>query len=118
MRTAALLFALLASGAAIAQPDIPKREDRHPAYVGEPPPRVVPIERIHTFEQRWEPVLQLLHEQRMRQGIEQNAPAVTAAHAEAILPRAKPQFRRSPDLCERHGLRKVNTNGGRSWRCR
>lgn len=38
------------------------------------------------------------------------------------LPTARPHVRKirtvSLDLCQRHGMRKVVTNGGRSWRCR
>lgn len=39
--------------------------------------------------------------------------AVAASSTAAVEPR-----RRGGDLCERHGLRKIETNGGRSWRCR
>jgi hypothetical protein len=108
--------ALLAAGTATAQPDIPKREDRHPAYAADPPPpRVVPIERIHTFEQRWEPVLQLLHEQRMRQGIGQSAPTGLPVPLPPVRPLTEAAGR-VRDVCERHNLRKVWR--GKSWRCR
>jgi hypothetical protein len=29
-----------------------------------------------------------------------------------------PPITRTPDVCTRHGMHKVITRGGRSWRCR
>jgi len=121
---------LLASTAALAQPETMKRQDRHPAYADDPPAvRVVPIERIHTFEQRWEPAEQLIREQAARAALTpDNAPVVTGAPWRPLPPPAEPRPKPEPkvakvsdravSLCERHGLRKVITNGGRSWRCR
>jgi hypothetical protein len=124
MRTVLILLALTASVA--AQPETMKRQDRHPAYADEPTPvRVVPTETIHTFEQRWEPVWPLLAQQAHERAVQarreaQNEPAGSVAP----LPAPRPEIKaarvadRAKDLCERHGLRKVITNGGRSWRCR
>lgn len=40
-------------------------------------------------------------------------PVATVAH----LP-ATPATHHSRDICQRHGMHKVETHGGRSWRCR
>jgi hypothetical protein len=121
-----VLAMMLVSTAALAQPEIIKRQDRHPAYANEPlPEQRVTTETIHTFEQRWEPVWPLLAQQAHERAVQarreaQNEPAGSVAP----LPAPRPEIKaarvadRAKDLCERHGLRKVITNGGRSWRCR
>jgi len=123
---------LLLSTAALAQPDTPKRQDRHPAYADEPPAvRVVPIERIHTLEQRWEPVQPLPAVRARREA--QNAPTALSM-AVGIVPVPGNRLRHDPlpratrvaiavaadrgsDLCARHNLRKVWVSAKR-WRCR
>jgi len=123
MRTITIAMLLLVSTAALAQPS--KFNDRHPAYADDPPVRVVPIERIHTFEQRWEPVERLIREQAARAALTpDNAPVVTGAPWRPLPPPAEPQPRttakvadRAKDLCERHGRTKVWVTPQR-WRCR
>lgn len=104
------------------------------------PPMQDRIERPLTFEERWEPVRKmprmLLMEERdvgpkvvpvrtitiRREDVE--LPPVIEAVAEAPLPQARPvQQRRtirkaSLDICQRHGMHKQVTRGGKSWRCR
>ena len=41
-----------------------------------------------------------------------------AARALKVTEQAEPAPVSRPDVCRRHGLRKVTTEGGRSWRCR
>jgi hypothetical protein len=121
LTTTVALAATLFGGLAVAQPDL-KIQDRHPAMAGEPLPksvRTIPIGPVHTFEQRWEPVEQLLREQREREHLQgrPSAPAAPAVRTAAIVPAAKPVFRPPPDICQRHGLRKVYSDRHR-WRCR
>jgi hypothetical protein len=126
-RCLAALAATLLAGSAAAQPDL-KIQDRHPAYASDPLPepklvRTIPITPGHTFEERWEPVRELLAQQERRRAMaeppaEQNAPAAVPAP----LPRQRPAIRPAKladvgeDICTRHGRRKVWQ--GRSWRCR
>jgi len=91
-----------------------KIQDRHPAMTAP-----VPL----TFEQRWEPVRQLL----VRDALvalppaaqpAQNAPTGSAAPVEPRPVRTVTVTIRKPDreTCKRHGLRTVYN--GESWRCR
>jgi hypothetical protein len=50
-------------------------------------------------------------------------PAAEPPSSPALIPEPKPRPRTishhaSLDVCTRHGMRKVTTHGGRSWRCR
>jgi hypothetical protein len=70
------------------------------------------------FTGRWDPVGALLANKPSGRAVTtQNAPAASAAPLPTPRPVAK-VVDRARDLCERHGLRKVITSGGRSWRCR
>ena len=126
MRTLIAATALaMALSPALAQFDrfIPERsdkiQDRHPAYFRDlVEERRVTTEAIHSFEQRWEPVEQLLFEQRAREQLKRsNAPAAVPVQTATVLPVVKPSIRR-PDqaTCLRHNLRTVWN--GQSWRCR
>ena len=91
-----------------------KIQDRHPAMTAP-----VPL----TFEQRWEPVRQLLVRDALvglppaAQPV-QNAPAASAAPVEPRPVRTVIVSIRKPDkeTCRRHGLRTVYN--GESWKCR
>ncbi len=89
-----------------------KIQDRHPAMI--PQAQVVPL----TFEQRWEPVRQLLVRQALTPAPEQNAPAPSAAPVEPRPVRTVIVSIRKPDkeTCRRHGLRTVYN--GESCKCR
>ena len=102
-----ILAALLASVSAATAGE--KIQDRHPAMV-----EAVPL----TFEQRWEPVRQLLVRQALTPPPEQNAPAPSAAPVEPRPVRTVIVSIRKPDkeTCRRHGLRTVYN--GESWKCR
>ena len=111
----------LTIGTALAQPT--KDDGRHPAYRGDPvPERIVRVEIIHTFEQRWEPVWQLLTpEERLWLHPTTAAPARLPVASAVVLEPTAPAPRariadRVSNVCTRHGLRKVET--GRTWRCR
>jgi len=122
---AIVVWMLLASSAALAQPDL-KTQDRHPAYADEPTPksvRTIPISPAHTFEERWEPVRELLEQQQRRKAMmepspEQIQPSPPLRGSVTPAPRARPLVTAAAagDICTRHNLRKVWQ--GRSWRCR
>ena len=107
---AAVLLLLAVIGPAGAQ----KIQDRHPAMTAP-----VPL----TFEQRWEPVRQLLVRDALvalppaPQPV-QNAPTGAAAPVEPRPVRTVIVSSRKPDkeTCRRHGLRTVYN--GESWKCR
>jgi len=109
---AALTGTLLASSAVAQKTDrLPAEPDR---------PKVVRTIAIGAdgqmlpFAGRWEPVDALPVNRPSGKAVTtQNIP-VTAA---APLPTPRPAVKVA-DLCTRHGLRKVTTRGGRSWRCR
>jgi len=51
------------------------------------------------------------------------SPAAEPLPSPAVIPELKPRARtnrhhHASDVCTRHGMRKVTTHGGRSWRCR
>ena len=105
------LALVLAAGPAAAQSG--KIQDRHPAMTAP-----VPL----TFEQRWEPVRQLL----VRDALtalppaaqpQQNAPPASAAPVEPRPVRTVVVTIRKPDreTCLRHGLRTVWR--GETWKC-
>jgi len=107
-----MMAALLASVTAASAGE--KIQDRHPAMTAP-----VPL----TFEQRWEPVRQLM----VRDALtalppaaqpQQNAPAPSAAPVEPRPVRTVIVSIRKPDkeTCRRHGLRTVYN--GESWKCR
>lgn len=106
------LALVLAAGPAAAQSG--KIQDRHPAMTAP-----VPL----TFEQRWEPVRQLLVRDALvalppaAQPV-QNAPTGSAAPVEPRPVRTVIVSIRKPDkeTCRRHGLRTVYN--GESWKCR
>jgi len=101
-------------------PALAQKTDRLPEDGGPRTVRTIPIypNEVHSFEERWEPVRELIRQQAARQVLQQqNAPAASAAPLPTPRPAAKVADR-TKGLCERHGLRKVITNGGRSWRCR
>ena len=111
MILAALLASVTAAGAG------EKIQDRHPAMIPQAQP--VPL----TFEQRWEPVRQLL----VRDALTalppaaqptQNAPPASAAPVEPRPVRTVMVTIRKPDqeTCKRHGRRTVWN--GNSWSCR
>jgi hypothetical protein len=110
-----IMAALLAGVAQAAGGE--KIQDRHPAMIPQAQP--VPL----TFEQRWEPVRQLL----VRDALvalppapqpTQNAPTGSAAPVEPRPVRTVTVTIRKPDreTCKRHGLRTVYS--GESWKCR
>jgi hypothetical protein len=133
--TIALTFWLTSGMSAQPLPD--KFPDRHPAYANDPVEepklvRTIRIQPVHTFEQRWEPVRELLGDQQARQALaEQNAPAAGSV-APMPVPRAKvPPVRATPavwrstdkdwhpkekDTCLKHGLKTIWN--GLNWRCR
>ena len=108
---AGLLAGVTAAGAG------EKIQDRHPAMIPQAQP--VPL----TFEQRWEPVRQLLVRDALTalppaaQPV-QNAPTGSAAPVEPRPVRTVTVTIRKPDreTCKRHGLRTVYN--GESWKCR
>ena len=103
--------------AAAAQPA--KIQDRHPAYANDPVgnDRLVRVEEIHSFEQRWEPVRSLLAYQRMLGLAPENAPVATPAPLRTP-PRAKVADRaKAGDVCTRHGMTKHYISRYH-WRCR
>ncbi len=108
----AILAVLLAGVTAASAGE--KIQDRHPAMTAP-----VPL----TFEQRWEPVRQLLVRDALvglppaPQPV-QNAPTGSAAPVEPRPVRTVVVTIRKPDreTCRRHGLRTVYN--GESWRCR
>jgi hypothetical protein len=79
-----------------------------------------------TFKARWRPVNDIppaieIHE--VRSVREDVASAVTGAMkiAPQPVPPSRHRLRSRPaqlDLCGKHGLRKIYTRGGKSWRCR
>jgi hypothetical protein len=80
-----------------------------------------------TFEQRWAPVEQTWGRRVKTISIRQTAPepsqeAVAAINTAVPLPEPRPTVQAKPrpirvaNICEKHGLRKVET--GRTWRCR
>ena len=103
--------------AAAAQPA--KIQDRHPAYANDPVvERRVTTEIIHTFEQRWAPVRELLYWQ-AAQGLtpKPDAPAAFPAPVERP-PAAKVAHRsKAGDVCARHGMTKTYTSR-HQWRCK
>ena len=106
------LALVLAAGPAAAQSG--KIQDRHPAMTA-----LVPL----TFEQRWEPVRQLLVRDALvglppAPQTPQNAPPASAAPVEPRPVRTVIVSIRKPDkeTCRRHGLRTVYS--GEAWRCR
>lgn len=119
-------IATLLTSAASTQPL--KIQDRHPDMVHEPlPTRSVTTEAIHTFEQRWEPVLELLRRQRAA-GLApplENVPARPVAPAmdlpareKQLVPKARTADRaKAGDVCFRHGMVKMMVDKYR-WRCR
>lgn len=132
--TLSLTFLLALTLPAAAQPAREKIQDRHPAYAADPLPgeRTVRVEIIHTFEQRGEPVEELLRRQAgggpvrienvsassvtlERPG---RPPDTVSASAEAKPERVRVASIRRPDqaTCLRHGLRTVWS--GKQWRCR
>jgi hypothetical protein len=67
-------------------------------------------EQVPTFRQRWEPFIETTA-----------VPLDDVAVRSASPPMPRPRLREQPratDVCARHGMRKVTTGGGRSWRCR
>ena len=97
-----------------------KIQDRHPAYFRDLiEERRVTTEAIHSFEQRWEPVQELIRQQAARRAMaEPDAPAASLG-ALVPAPRAKKlaeDTRPAQALCVRHNLRTVWS--GESWRCR
>jgi len=108
MMMAALLAGVTAAGAG------EKIQDRHPAMTAP-----VPL----TFEQRWEPVRQLLVRDALvglppAAQTPQNAPPASAAPVEPRPVRTVVVTIRKPDqeTCKRHGRRTVWS--GNSWSCR
>jgi len=112
MRMWMMMAALLAGVTAASAGE--KIQDRHPAMTAP-----VPL----TFEQRWEPVRQLM----VRDALtalppaaqpQQNAPAPSAAPVEPRPVRTVMVTIRKPDqeTCKRHGRRTVWN--GNSWSCR
>jgi len=110
--------ATLALGVMIVGPaGAQKIQDRHPAMIPQAQP--VPL----TFEQRWEPVRQLLVRDALTalppaaQPV-QNAPTGSAAPVEPRPVRTVVVTIRKPDqeTCKRHGRRTVWS--GNSWSCR
>jgi len=110
-----MMAALLASVTAASAGE--KIQDRHPAMI--PVAQAVPL----TFEQRWEPVRQLL----VRDALtalppaaqpQQNAPTGSAVPVEPRPVRTVVVTIRKPDqeTCKRHGRRTVWS--GNSWSCR
>jgi len=112
MRMWMMMAVLLASVSAAGAGE--KIQDRHPAMV-----EAVPL----TFEQRWEPVRQLLVRDALvalppaPQPV-QNAPPASAAPVEPRPVRTVVVTIRKPDqeTCKRHGRRTVWN--GNSWSCR
>jgi len=119
-----ILLATLASVTAWAQPA--KFEDRHPAYADEPTPksvRTIPISPAHTFEERWEPVRELLEQQQRRKAMiepspEQVAPAVAPAPRERPRRATEALLWPTQEVCRKNGLHTVWADGGKRWRCR
>jgi hypothetical protein len=112
MRMGLIMAGLLASVTAASAGE--KIQDRHPAMTAP-----VPL----TFEQRWEPVRQLLVRDALTalppaaQPV-QNAPTGSAAPVEPRPVRTVTVTIRKPDreTSKRHGLRTVYN--GESWKCR
>ena len=111
-------MATLALGVMIVGPaGAQKIQDRHPAMIPQAQP--VPL----TFEQRWEPVRQLLVRDALvglppAPQTPQNAPPASAAPVEPRPVRTVVVTIRKPDqeTCKRHGRRTVWS--GNSWSCR
>jgi hypothetical protein len=84
--------------------------------------RATRADQLPTFQRRWEPFadstavpLNAVRHDRSRE-----AAAVAGTEPVRPPPMSTPRHlvREQADVCARHGMRKVTTRGGRSWRCR
>jgi hypothetical protein len=109
--------------------------EQHPARVvmpPEPPVRATPkADRLSLFDDRWDkmPTVAEIRVIPLDARPAPPPPPLPVVRAERPSPEHEPDLEpkrrhrherehRHGDICERHGLHKVITRGGRSWRCR
>jgi hypothetical protein len=105
-----------------------------PPWIGQPTAANIEVNRgkredkVPTFRQRWEPFINTTTARLNDVRHDGSRGVAIVAGTERLrsarpLTMSTPRHRvreqiRATDVCARHGMRKVTTRGGRSWRCR